>query len=255
MESSEAPSRSELAASHTPTKIRERLQAPAKHSYLRDFVYGAIDGIVTTFAVVSGVAGAGLSSGVIIILGMANLVGDGFSMAASNFLGTRTEESLRSKARRTEEYHIAQNPEGEREEIRQIFAEKGFKGEELEHVVDVITADSRRWVDTMLVEELNIRLEGPSAWKASLTTFLAFIFVGLVPLLAFLYNLASPVPVEDPYLASALLTGLAFFSVGAAKSRFVDESWQYAGFETLAVGGAAAALAYLAGMIFGGLVH
>ena len=86
-----------LASSHTPDLIQQRLKAPTRHSYLRDFVYGAIDGTVTTFAVVSGVAGAGLSSGVIIVLGLANLVGDGFSMAASNYLGTKTEEELRAK--------------------------------------------------------------------------------------------------------------------------------------------------------------
>jgi len=90
-----APDHADLAATHTPENVRQRLQTPTTHSYLRDFVYGAIDGTVTTFAIVSGVAGAGLSTGVILILGVANLVGDGFSMAASNYLGTKTEEELR----------------------------------------------------------------------------------------------------------------------------------------------------------------
>lgn len=247
--------KNELAATHTPERIRARLNAPTSHSYLRDFVYGAIDGTVTTFAVVSGVAGAGLSSGVIIILGMANLVGDGFSMAASNYLGTRTEEQLRKKARRTEEEHIARYPKGEREEIRQIFADKGFDGAQLEHVVEVITSDRQRWVDTMLVEELHLPLEGPSAVRAAVTTLVAFIIVGLIPLAAFIFNLMAPVKLANPYLASTLLTGVAFFFVGAAKSRFVDEPWHRAGLETLAIGGSAAALAYAVGMLLGGIVR
>ncbi len=243
--------RADLAATHTPEQIRQRLLAQMQHSYLRDFVYGAIDGTVTTFAVVSGVAGAGLSTGVIIILGIANLVGDGFSMAASNFLGTKTEEELRRKARRTEEEHIAEYPEGEREEIRQIFASKGFEDEQLEHVVDVITADKKRWVDTMLVEELGLPLEGPSALTAAVTTLVAFVVVGFIPLAAFVIDYAFPGSIAQPYVASTLLTGFAFFLVGTAKSWFVDESWIRAGVETLLVGGCAAALAYLAGVLLG----
>lgn len=252
--SNEPSTRSELAAAHTPQQIRRRLQEPAAHSYLRDFVYGAIDGTVTTFAVVSGVAGAGLSTGVVIVLGMANLVADGFSMAASNFLGTRTEEELRKKARRIEESHIAHYPEGEREEIRQIFAEKGFEDDQLEHIVDVITADRERWVDTMLVEELHMPLDGPSPLKAALATLVAFIVVGQIPLAVFIFNLVSPAKLPDPYLVSTVMTGFAFFFVGAAKSRFVDEPWYRAGTETLVIGGGAAALAYIVGLALGNFV-
>ena len=254
MARSELSSPSELATSHTPERVRSRLDAPTDHSYLRDFVYGAIDGAVTTFAVVSGVAGAGLSPGVIVVLGLANLIGDGFSMAASNYLGTKTEEELRKKARRVEEHHIDQWPEGEREEVRQIFAAKGFRGEQLEHIVDIITADRKRWVDTMLVEELRIPLDGPSAWRAALSTLVAFVLVGLIPLAVFIYNLISPYEVGQAYLVSTLLTALAFFFVGAAKSRFVDRTWVLAGAETLAIGGGAAVLAYVIGVSLSGLV-
>lgn len=249
------PVRDDLAATHTPERIRRRLAAPTTYSYLRDFVYGAIDGTVTTFAVVSGVAGAGLSSGVIIVLGMANLVGDGFSMAASNYLGTKTEEELRKKARRIEEQEIKHYPEGEKEEIRQIFASKGFEGDHLEQAVEVITADRKRWVDTMLVEELGLSLDGPSAFRAAMTTLVAFVVVGVIPLLAFIYNHFVANGLANPYLASTLLTAIAFFLVGAAKAWFVDEPWYRAGTETLLIGGGAAALAYGVGLLLANVVH
>src|SRR5687768_3991101 len=88
-----------LARQHTPAAVRERLDGGPPGSYLRDFVYGAVDGTITTFAVVAGVAGAGLSVGVVIVLGLANLVADGFSMAVGNFLGTKAERERRDRAR------------------------------------------------------------------------------------------------------------------------------------------------------------
>lgn len=244
----------ELQATHTPEAIRARLENEPNRYYLRDFVYGAVDGAVTTFAVVSGVAGADLSTGIIIVLGVANLIGDGFSMAAGNFLGTRAEEQIKLRARQTEERHIELNPEGEREEVRQILAAKGFAGEALEQAVETVTSDRERWVDIMMTDELGHSLKGPKALPAALVTFAAFVIVGLVPLLAFLLDYFSPLHVDDPFVVSSVLTALAFFAVGAAKSQFVEQKWYWAGLETLSVGGMAAAIAYAIGALLKGLV-
>ena len=244
----------DMMESHTPEAIQKRLVEGPSHSYLRDFVYGAVDGSVTTFAVVCGVAGAGLSSGIIVVLGAANLIGDGFSMAAGNYLATRAEQAERRRARRTEEEHIAKYPEGEREEVRQIFARKGFSGADLERVVDVITSDKRQWVDTMIREELGLTTQGPSPTRAAFTTFASFVLIGLLPLLPFVWRSMGGT-VSHAFLLSTLVTAAAFFAVGALKGRFVAERWYLSGLETLGVGGSAAALAYAVGRLLKGLAE
>ena len=123
---------SRLEHSHTPRAIAKRLSHGPRVSYLHDWVYGGIDGTVTTFAIMAGVVGANLSSTVVVVLGIANLLADGFSMAAGNFTGTKAQRDEYEQLRRMEERHIELAPEGEREEIRQIFKAKGFEGESLD---------------------------------------------------------------------------------------------------------------------------
>ena len=238
-----------VMAAHTPEAVRSRLQATPVHSYLRDFVYGAVDGTVTTFAVVTGVAGANLPGRIVLVLGLANVVGDGFSMAVGNFLATRSEQQLLQHAWLTEERHVDDVPLGEREEVRQIYAAKGFEGDDLERAVDVITADRGRWVDTMLREELGLAPALPSPARAALSTFAAFVAAGLVPLLAFAYDLWVRSPPINPFAWSVAMTALVFFSIGALKGRFVRQSWYRGGIEVLAVGGGAAVLAYGVGVL------
>lgn len=246
-------SREIYKSTHTPGQIAERLEGGPDSVYLKDFIYGAIDGAVTTFAVVAGVAGAGLSSGIIIILGFANLLADGFSMAISNYLGTRAENQLRGKVRAREMDEIIKYPQGEREEIRQIFAAKGFEGKLLEDVVDVITADRDRWVDTMLLEEHGMLIEDHNATKGGIATFVAFCVVGLIPLLPYLANWLAEGAIAAPFIWSSVLTGIAFLVVGAMKARFINQSWLLSSLETLAIGGVAAVLAYGVGVLLKGL--
>lgn len=229
-----------LEVQHQPEAIRRRLQARKRRSYLGDAVLGGIDGCVTTFAVVAGTVGGGFSGVVAVVLGFANLLADGFSMAVSNYQGTKSQLELVERVRRSEEAQVNLIPEGEREEVRQIFAAKGFEGETLEQVVAVITQDRDLWVDTMLTEEHGLQLDGPQPLRAALATFWAFIGVGLVPLLPFFLRLTP----GQTFAASCVLTALAFFSVGVAKGRVLERSPLRSGLETLLVGGAAAAIAY-----------
>jgi vacuolar iron transporter family protein len=234
---------------HTVEAIQARLSAGPRQNYLRDWIYGGIDGAVTTFAVVSGVVGAGLSPWVILVMGFANLFADGFSMAASNFLGTRAEHDDLKRLEAIEHRHIDLDPEGEREEVRQIFRGKGFTGEDLTRLVHLITSDRAGWVRTMLTEEYGLPQQVRSPWLAAITTFSAFLVCGLVPLLPYLFGR------QDPLALSIVMTGIVFFGIGSLKSWWSMTVWWRSGLSTLAVGVIAAGLAYAVGLLLNQITH
>lgn len=250
---SDDPSLEALRRAHTPEAVRRRLGRPRRAHGLRPFVLGAIDGVVTTFAVVAGVAGASLDDAIVIVLGVANLGADGFSMAASAFLSSRAERQRRLKAQREEEEHVRLVPDGEAEELRQVFAAKGLDEPTVERVVAALTSDRRLWVDSMLAEELGFAPADEAPLRMALVTFLAFVAVGAVPLAAYVVDAAGIVEVDAPLAWSTALAACAFFVVGALKARFVDQSWWRSGGEALLLGGAAAACAYLLGVALAGV--
>lgn len=232
---------------HTAEAIRERMAGSGGHGFLRDWIFGGIDGAVTTFAVVSGAAGAALQPGVVLILGIANLLADGLSMGASNYLGTSAERDEIARAEAIERRHIDTVPAGERDELREIFRRKGLHGETLEAVVEQITSSRRQWVSTMLAEEYGLPRTVRNPVLAGLSTFSAFIVCGLVPLIPYL--LWRP----DAFVIASVLTGIVFFAIGSVKGAWSTRPWWRSAFETLVVGAAAASAAYLAGTVLQGL--
>lgn len=215
--------------------------------YIGEFVYGGIDGSVTTFAVVAGSAGASLDVSVVLILGFANLIADGFSMSVGNFFATRAEIDNYHKHKNVEYWEVEHLPEMEKEEIREIYRAKGFKGELLEQVVNTITADKDRWVDVMMKEELEMQEESRSPFKTAGVTFGAFVLVGFIPLLAYVLNFITDSGTSNLFLTSCVMTSIAFGLIGLLKS-YVTETGMFRGIlETLALGGLAAIIAYYVG--------
>lgn len=221
--------------------------------YLREFVYGSIDGSVTTFAVVAGSAGGALSNEVIIILGFSNLLADGFSMSLGAYLSAKAENDNYSKYRLGEERAVRSSPQDEREEIRAAYRRKGFEGDLLERVVEQITSKEERWVDEMMTDELGMLPERKKAWRIGLVTFLAFILSGSIPLLVYIidYLARTDWPL---FLVSSILTACSFVIIGILKS-VVNETGLWRGIlETLMLGSLAAALAWFTGSFLNSLL-
>jgi VIT1/CCC1 family predicted Fe2+/Mn2+ transporter len=235
-----------LKEEHHPEAVRNRVAAAQSESGVGDAVLGGVDGIITSFAVVAGSTGGRLSADVVIVLGLANLLADGFSMAVSNYLGTRSRQEEVARARHDEHWQIEQYPQGEKREIREIFGRKGFRGATLDHIVDVITRNREVWVDTMLVEELNLSPAAARPIRSAVATFFSFVLFGFIPLAPFLISLFAR---ENLFLASSLLTSLAFLLLGAWKGYVLEQPSLRSALQTLAIGAIAAGIAYGAGAL------
>jgi vacuolar iron transporter family protein len=233
-----------LEHGHSPAEIASRLAKARQPGHLRDMVYGGVDGAVTTLAVVAGVEGAGLATHIIIALGFANVLADGFSMAAGNYAGTKAEAEDIERLRAIEHRHIRCVPQGEREELRQILAEKGLSGDDLERAVAAISSNPDAWVDMMLIHEYGVPPSPPAPLPAALATFVAFMLAGLVPMLPFLLGL------DNAFRVSMISTMAVFFFIGAARSFWSLHPWWRTSLETLAIGGTAAMIAYAVGSLF-----
>lgn len=168
-------------------KIRQHLE-----DYLSEFVYGGIDGAVTTFAVVAGATGANFSTKIILVLGFANLIADGFSMGVGSYLSSKSALELKQKRKQS-------------------------------------TKDE------------------PSPVINGLTTYVSFILIGFIPLLAYTVDYLFGLGAQNIFLVAVLLTVLAFIGIGLLKSKVAHSHIPRAIAETVTLGAIAASLAYILG--------
>lgn len=231
---------------------------PEKHQteqgrYIKSTVYGGLDGIITTFAVVAGVAGASLSAGVVLILGFANLIADGLSMAIGDYLSTKAENEYAAAERERELWEIDNYPEGEKRELVELYVAKGLPEPEARSVVDVIARQRQAWADVMMVEELGILQNDESPVANAVATFLSFCVFGFVPLVAHVVSFAAPALRPYAFGTSCVMTAVTLFALGTLKVRITGRPWLKSGLEMLLVGGLAAAAAYGVGFALAGL--
>ncbi|HET6590844.1 MAG TPA: VIT1/CCC1 transporter family protein [Candidatus Nitrosocosmicus sp.] len=219
---------------------------------IEDFVYGAIDGSVTTFAVVAGVVGASLSPSIVLILGFANLFADGFAMAIGNYLSSKSKIEYIEREKRREEKEINDSPQQKLEELKDIYFKKGCRDKLLENIVNTITSSKEVWIDILMKEKIgsaDIKNEKPLS--KAITTFTAFNLIGLIPLVpfmfVFIFDFAESQNIDIVFIYSSIFTGLSFFAIGMIKGKVVDKSPIKSGLKTLLIGGIAAIVSFIVG--------
>ncbi len=239
---------------HEDSLDNEQHEVPQGYNWIADFVYGGIDGAITTFAVVAGVEGASLAVPIILILGFANLFGDGFSMSVSKYLSDKAELEQYEKIRQIEFRHLKEKTEHERGEVREIMESYGFKGKDLDRSVEIITSDPDVWVDLMMRNEFNMTKENVNPMKGAVVTFFSFVLVGFIPLIGYTFRAFVDFSDQQMFYITVITTLLGLFLVGTVKSKFSMRHWFICGLETAVVGGVAATIAYFVGYFIKNLV-
>lgn len=225
--------------------------------YFKEVIYGGVDGIVTTFAVVAGFSGAALSHDtttqlsflVVLLFGLANLFADATSMGLGNFLSVRSEKDLYKAARQKEMQEVRDNPEAEYEETITIMMKQGFSSEDARRLADIYKTNENYWVDFMMTHELEMSdPRGDIPALTGLATFTSFMIFGVIPLLPFIF--ISDATPGALFQYSVIGTCLALVLLGILKWKVVGSNLGKALFEVVTVGGVAALVAFFVGSFF-----
>jgi vacuolar iron transporter family protein len=210
---------------------------------LRAAIFGVDDGLVSNLSLIFGVAGAGVDNDVVIVAGIAGLVAGAFSMAAGEYISVRTQREVYERLMQLEAQEIGSDPEIERRELVEIYAHKGLSTDLAERLATELMRDPEAALETAAREELGLDKEGLGSPAAAAGSSLVMFALGaFVPLIPFLVTSGIPA-----VTASAILSGLALFGVGAAMSYLTGRPWMLSGLRMLAVGGSAAAITFLVG--------
>lgn len=225
--------------------------------YFKEIIYGGIDGIVTTFAVVAGFTGAALSGEtiqqisflVVLLFGLANLFADAASMGLGNLLSVRSEKHLYFAKRSRQEASMTNQKDVVLEDTASILMEKGFSSEDAYQLASIYQHNQDYWLDFLMNQKLELSdPRGENEYLTGLTTFLSFMVFGAVPLLPFLVQ-SEGYP-QEAFFYSVIGTATALVMLGLLKWRVIGSNLIASLFEVLFVGGIAAVIAYLVGTFF-----
>jgi len=249
---------SRVAHTFNATARKEPHQGTAGE-YIQSVVFGGLDGIITTFAVVAAAAGSKLSQGTIFIIGFANLIADAIGMGIGDFLSSKAENDHAHSERKREKWEIDNVPEIEQKEMIDIYMAKGLPEEDAKRVVALLFESKEAFLDIMMIEELGMMPSEAtsSPWKSALITFTSFIILGGLPMLPYLasgkYN--ERASTNAVFWSSVALFVVCLYILGAIKGKITGKRWWLTGLTMLINGGITTTIAYLIGFSLGHLIH
>jgi vacuolar iron transporter family protein len=229
---------------------RSGSRAPEPHhpstNSLRDLILGGQDGLVNMLGIVLGVVAANGTTHVLIAAGLAAAITESISMGAVAYTSFGSDRDFYLASRRREKEEVETEPEVERQEVRRIYAAKGFEGRLLDEVVQTITSNRDAWVDTMMDEELHLQpVEKKSLFKSAFVVTLATLVGHMIPIVPFMvFDRVTAV------ILAIALSAVALFAVGVYSAKTLIGDWRKSGIQMVAIGLGAAALGFLIARLF-----
>ena len=209
-------------------------------AYIGDAVYGALDGVVTTFAIMASGLGADLPNSILIILGLANLFADGFSMATGSFLSERSEADVLAKQKTEIKEMLKQDPDKAEQQAMVVFDTKNLNKQETSFL-NKILKDHPNLVKTILYQQEGISSDTKQPLIAGTVTFVAFIVVGFIPILPVL------AVGNRSFWQTLAFVSIVLFIVGALRTKVSDNKWWRGGLEIMIAGIIASLIAFWVG--------
>ena len=212
--------------------------------WLRPTVFGMMDGLVSNFALIAGVAGASSTTTQVSLAGWAGLVGGAFSMATGEYISVQSQNEATFAELQVEAHELKHNAAAELAELTQMYVARGVEPDLAEQVARQLSRDPDQALLIHAREELGVDPHGlPSPWTAAGSSLAAFSLGAFIPLLPYLLGAKN-------VLFSAVFALLALFGAGALSSRFTSRQWWFAGSRQLLLGVIAAAVTFGVGAAF-----
>jgi DNA damage-binding protein 1 len=221
--------------------------------FLKPIIFGGLDGILTSFAIVAGAAGGRLDPKVVLVLGFSNIFADALSMGVGEFLSSKATNEWILAERAREEWELENYPQGEVREMVEIYESKGISSQDAELVITTLAKYKDFFVDLMMQQELELQVPEEDhvaeSFREGVVMFCSFAFFGSLPLLGYVIIPATLPHLGSDYLflSACIVTGCVLFFMGSVKSFFSTQHWMVAGLETLLLGGACATVAFTIG--------
>ena len=227
----------------------EANHAGSKAKYIKNIVYGGLDGIITTFSIIAAAVGASLDMKVIITMGVANLIADGISMGLGDYLSSTFENKYIISEKKKEEYEYDHNKQYEVEELKELYHQEGLEKKDAEDIVNILSKEKYKdiFLKHMINLELGLDLPDGNPIHEGAVTFFSFIIFGFIPVLFYIIFYAADLEYDVSFIITCFISATTMFLLGFTQAIITKQHKLKGGFIMMGNGVLASMCAFFIG--------